>query len=74
MNVSYVAGGGRHATSLVLVFQVVGIDPDFGHPTPVVLTGQTIGPFTSGTTINVKTRAANSAGATESVVKTITLT
>lgn len=72
--VAYVAGGGHHATSLILLYQIVGTDPDFGHATPVVLAGQTIGPFTAGATINVKTRGTNSAGATESAVQTITLT
>lgn len=71
--VAYVAGGGRHATSLTLLYQVVGTDPDFGHPATVVLAGQTIGPFTTGATINFKTRATNSAGTTESTVKTIIL-
>jgi len=72
--VAYVAGGGRRATSLVLLYQVVGVDADFGHATPVVLAGQTIGPFPAGATINIKTRATNSAGSTESAVQTITLT
>ena len=74
VNVTYVAGGGRHATSLVLLYQVVGVDPDFGHATAVVLTGQTVGPFPPGATIHFKTRGTNSAGSTDSTVKTITLT
>jgi hypothetical protein len=74
--VSYVPGGGSHATSLMLVWQVVGVDADFGHDTPVILAGQTVGPFTAGQTVNFKTRASNSAVTTpvESAVQTITLT
>jgi len=72
--VAYVAGGGRHATSLILQWQVVGVDADFGHNTPVILAGQSVGPFTAGQTVNFRVRAANSAGTTDSVVKTITLT
>ena len=72
----YVAGGGRSATSLVVVWQVVGVDADFGHARPVILAGQTVGPFTAGQTINFKTRASNSAVTTpvECAVKTITVT
>ena len=68
------AGRGRHATSLILQWQVDGVDADFGHNRPVVLAGQTVGPFTAGQTVNFPVRAANSAGTTESAVKTITLT
>jgi hypothetical protein len=71
--VAYVAGGGNHATSLMLQWQVVGVDAEFGHDTPVILTGQTVGPFTAGATVNFRVRATNSAGTTDSAVKTITL-
>ncbi len=74
VNVAYVAGGGRRAASLQLLYQVVGVDPVFAHPTTVVLAGQTIGPFVAGQTVNMKTKASNSAGATESAVKTIVIT
>ena len=65
VQVTYVSGGGRRATSLTLLYQIVGIDAAFSHPTPVVLTGQTLGPFTAGQTINFKARAENSAGVVE---------
>ena len=70
----YVTGGGRHASSLQLLRQVVGVDADFGHATPVILTDQTVGPFPAGATINFKTRGTNSVGTTDSAVKSITLT
>jgi hypothetical protein len=71
--VAYVAGGGSHATSLLLQWQVVGVDADFGHDTPVILAGQTVGPFTAGQTVNFRVRASNSAGTTDSAVKTIVI-
>lgn len=58
----------------MLQWQIVGVDADFGHDTPVILTGQTVGPFTAGQTVNFRVRAANSAGTTDSAVQTITLT
>jgi len=78
--ITYVAGGGRRATSLQLLYQLLGAqgadegDDDYGHPTPVVLAGQTIGPFEAGQTVNLKTVAENSAGAMEGAVRTIALT
>jgi len=73
MAIVYVDGGGNHSTSLMLQWQVVGVDADFGHDTPVILTGQTVGPFTAGQTVNFRVRAENSAGTTDSAVKTITI-
>ena len=73
VQVAYVAGGGDHATTLVLLWQVVGIDPDFGHATPVNLAGQTVGPFSPGDVIQFKTRGSNSTGDTDSAVISITL-
>jgi len=73
VQVTYVSGGGRRATSLTLLYQIVGIDAAFSHPTPVVLTGHTIGPFSAGQTINLKTRAENSAGAVEGEGKTVAI-
>ncbi|GDY07500.1 hypothetical protein LBMAG52_09860 [Planctomycetia bacterium] len=73
VQVAYVAGGGDHATTLVLLWRVVGIDPDFGHATAVNLAGQTIGPFSAGDEIQFKTRGSNSTGDTDSTVKSITL-
>jgi len=61
------------ATSLVIAYQVVAVDADFGHATVVILTGQAIGPFPAGAAVNFKTIATNSAGTTESAVQTITL-
>ena len=69
--VSYTAGGGAHATSLRLLWRIVGVDADFTHSTPVLLAGQTVGPFLAGQTVEFKTRAENSVGSTDSAVKTV---
>jgi len=74
VDIVYVDGGGNHATTLMLQWQVVGVDSDFGHDTPVILTGQTVGPFPAGHAVNFRVRGANSAGTTDSAVQTITVT
>ena len=72
--VAYATGGGNHATTLLLQWQVVGVDPDFAHDTALILTGQTAGPFPAAATINFRVRASNSAGTIDSAAQTITLT
>lgn len=69
--VSYTAGGGAHATSLRLLWRIVGVDADFTHFTSVVLAGQTVGPFVAGQTVEFKTRGENSVGSTDSAVKSV---
>lgn len=71
-DLTYVAGGGRHATSLRLLYKVNGVDADFAHPTSAILAGQTAGPFAAGQTVDFKTVAENSVGTTESAVKSVT--
>ena len=73
VDVNYVDGTGDHATTLEVLWQVVGVDPVFGHVTPVNLEGQTVGPFPPGVEVRFKTRVSNSAGEAESEVKSITL-
>ncbi len=72
--VTYVPGGGNHATTLTLQWQVVGVDADFGHDTPLILTGQTVGPFPAGATIHFRVQASNSADTTDSATQSLTLT
>lgn len=74
VDVSYVAGGGHHATSLQVLYKVDGVDASFAHATPVLLAGQSLGPFAPGQTVEIETRSSNSVGAAESAVKTLTLT
>lgn len=92
--VAYVPGGGKHATTLNLLYSVDaerslirGGDPDFGHATPVIFAGQTVGPFVAGQTaitsplphvsraMNFKTRGSNSVNpSVEGAVVTIVIT
>ena len=69
--VPFVAGGGAHATTELLLWQVVGVDAGFthqvtltGHSPKVIATGAA-----PGATVNFKTRESNSVGQTESAVK-----
>jgi hypothetical protein len=68
--VPFVAGGGAHATTELLLWQVVGVDAGFTHQVPltdhnpkVVATGAAL-----GATVNFKTRMSNSVGLAESAV------
>lgn len=70
--ITYAATGGAHATSLQLARRIVGVDATFGQPVPVVLTGQQVGPFTAGQTVEFKVLASNSTGTAESAVKSVT--
>lgn len=71
--VSYEAGGGAHATTKVVEYQVEGVDADFGHTTPLDASGNALGPFTVGQVVKVRTKGSNSSGATTSAVRTITI-
>ena len=73
VEVGYASGGGTGATTITLLWQIDGIDPGFDHSIAATLPLQTIGPFTTGQTIRFKTRAENTAGTTESMVKQITI-
>lgn len=71
--VDYTAGGGAHASALLLQWQVVGADTDFGHDTAVNQAGQTVATSASvGATVKFRTKASNSAGVTYSTVKNAT--
>lgn len=71
--VDYTAGGGAHASALLLQWQVVGVDADFGHDTAVNQAGQTVATAaTAGATVKFRTKASNSAGVTYSTVKNAT--
>lgn len=73
VDVTYVEGGGAHATTLTLLWQVDGVDPGFDNSAAVVPSGQTVGPFSPATTINFKTQATNSQGTAESSVQQIVM-
>ena len=74
MAVTYTAGGGQHATTRILQWQVAGVDADFGHDTAVNPAGQTVATGgTAGATVELRTRVTNSSGSASSTVKTVTL-
>ncbi|MDB6154907.1 MAG: hypothetical protein JWL90_3360 [Chthoniobacteraceae bacterium] len=59
--VEYAPEGGHHATTLELQWRLAG-EADFLHFIPLQLPSQFIGPFSAGTTVLIRTRAANSSG------------
>lgn len=71
--VSYVAGGGDHATTRLIKWQVEGVDPSFDHSAPLDASGNALGPFIVSQVVKVMTEVSNSSGARTSVVRTITI-
>jgi hypothetical protein len=71
--VSYVAGGGEHATTLEVQWMVEGVDADFTHNAPLDASGNALGPFTEGQVVKVRTSVSNSTGSRTSPVRTITI-
>jgi hypothetical protein len=71
--VSYLPGGGAHATTKLVKYQVVGVDPDFTHSTPLDASGNALGPFTEGQTIKVLTEVSNSVGTRTTAARTIVI-
>ena len=69
--VSYLPGGGAHATTKLVKYQVVGVDTDFAHSLPLDASGNALGPFTEGQTINILTEVTNSAGTRTIAPRTI---
>jgi len=65
------AGGGAHASALLLQWMVVGVDADFGHATALNQAGQTVATGApTGATVKFRSKAMNSAGSTYSTIKT----
>lgn len=71
--ISYQPGGGAHATTRMVKWQVVGVDAGFDHEVLLDPSGNTLGPFAVGEVVNVVTEVANSAGPRTSAVRTITI-
>lgn len=71
--VSYLAGGGDHATTKLIEHMVVGVDADFIHTAPLDPSGNTLGPYTVGQVVKVRTSVSNSSGTRTSAVRTITI-
>lgn len=71
--VSYLPGGGDHATTKLIKWMVEGVDADFTHSAPLDPSGNALGPFTVGQVVKVMTEVSNSAGTRTSAVRTITM-
>lgn len=71
--VNYVAGGGDHATTQLIKWQVEGVDSGFDQSAPLDASGNTLGPFTVGQVVKIMTEVSNSSGTRTSAVRTITI-
>jgi hypothetical protein len=60
------------ATS-TLEWLVAAVDPDFAHSVPVDPSGNTLGAFTVGQVVSVRTRVTNGNGTTTGSVRTLTI-
>jgi hypothetical protein len=72
--VAYVPGGGAHATTKLVKWQVVGVDAGFDHSTPLDASGNAFGPFTVGQTVKVITEVSNSVATRTTAPRTILIT
>lgn len=70
--VAYVPGGGDHATTKLVKWQV-DAEVDFPHSAPLDASGNAIGPFTVGQVVKVITFVSNSAGTRTVAPRTITI-
>ena len=71
--VTYLPGGGAHATTQLVKWMVVGVDLDFTHSAPLDEGGNALGPFTVGQVVRVLTEVSNSSGTRTTAARTITL-
>ena len=71
--VAYVPGGGNHATTKVIKWQIVGTDATFTHSAPLDASGNALGPFTVGQTVKIITETSNSSGTRTTAPRTIIL-
>ena len=71
---AYVPGGGAHATTTMVQWQIVDVDADFGHDITLITAGQTITvAAAAGATVRIRSRTTNSSGTTYGAVTTVTL-
>lgn len=71
--VSYLPGGGAHATTKLIKWQVVGTDLTFSNSAPLDASGNVLGPFTVGQTIKIITEVTNSVGTRTTAPRTIVI-
>ncbi len=74
VDVTYVPGGGDHATVLTLLWRNVNTEPTFVHSTPLVPAGQTVTGLTPDETYAFATRAENSTGSVDSPAQEVMAT
>jgi hypothetical protein len=70
--VTYVAGGGAHATTKLVKWQV-GAEVDYPHSEALEAGGNTLGPFTVGQVVKIITAVSNSTGTRTVAPRTITI-
>ena len=71
--VSYVPGGGDHATTKKVKWQVVGTDAGFTNEALLDASGNALGPFAVGTVVKIITEVTNSSGSRTTAPRTITI-
>ena len=71
--VAYEPGGGAHATQKVVKWQIVGVDPGFIHSAALDPSGNNLGTFAVGQTVQIITEVSNSAGTRTSAPRSLTL-
>lgn len=71
--VAYMPGGGAHATTKLVKWQVVGVDAGFDHSAPLDPSGNALGPFTVGQTVKVITEVTNSIATRTTAPRTIVI-
>jgi hypothetical protein len=73
--VQYVPGGGDHATTKEVQWEVTGVDAagTFPHTAPLDASGNALGPFVVGKTVKIRTAVSNSSGTRTTAPRTITV-
>jgi len=71
--VSYDPGTYDGSATSTIEWMVTGVDTDFTHNAPADPSGNALGPFTVGSTVQLRTRVTNSNGTTTGSVRTLTL-
>ncbi len=71
--IGYVAGGGDHATTKLVKWQVVGVNTGFVHSAPLDASGNALGPFAVGHVVKVITEVSNSVATRSTAPRTITM-
>lgn len=71
--VAYVPGGGAHATTKLIKWQVVGVDADFVNTAPLDPSGNALGPFVKDKVVRIITEVSNSSGTRTTAPRSITI-